>query len=168
MFTNIGTWRKPWGAQPCLTCRQWQWLWPVQRPCKENVRSSRGLGWCFEGRCQALKKDLCACMCRDDAAMNCYCEHDRNSHGAAPNQWCARILSILLLWREEVCKFRNHSTCQGSCSMTAHMCMCVCAQFILPLSCSYTCCTNIPQSSHGYLKMCSMDFYHIFRPQSTH
>lgn len=42
----------------------------------------------FRGRCQALQKIFVAMECerRDDVARKGYCEHDRNSHGAAFDQ----------------------------------------------------------------------------------
>lgn len=65
---------------------------------------------CFGGRRQALKKVflspsfMCVDVCvhGDDVALKGYCASMTGTvNGAAPDQWCARILSILLLHREK-------------------------------------------------------------------
>lgn len=43
----------------------------------------------FRGHCQALTtifchRGMCVWMCSVDVAMKGFCEHDGNSHGAAP------------------------------------------------------------------------------------
>ncbi len=62
--------------------------------CRENVRSSCDVGWCVsEALAKHWKKiicrhGVCVCVyvCRGGVAKKGYCEHDGNSHGAAPDQ----------------------------------------------------------------------------------